>query len=469
TFKGFQSILAETNGRCFHSIFDRSIGSYITYFLGNSDDRGQSSTSLLWLELDLYLVELANIPSWIPLQNLECLKIRHGHLEQLWQSYSQAPLRLKELHLYGVVLAEIANSLGFMLNQLEKVVLNVTGIPIKVWSLLETLANLTSNLRSLVVRNAVCVGNLALNNIDETVSFRNEGSLVLMLFSIRGELALNNLGEFSMSNLEKIELSDQELVSNVIISGNYCPKLHSLRLDSMKNLIELNLKRVTTLKHLELWSCGKLSTVLGISSLSKLVTLDIDSCPEVQDLTCLAFLSCLEIITIDGCYKLKNITCIEQLEGLKRIHLSQADRAIQSCLHRLQRLPSEFTVVIERAINGATEALNANLFSDVIGAEAFNEIDVNENGEPVASLKTPHSLSAIIICTVIKRRDGKALEGYDPPVNSSDGLIPLKLHFSVNTHNRKQKKGEDSKESLLVIDEALSSIIGRRRVIVRHR
>ncbi|KAH9320249.1 hypothetical protein KI387_022018, partial [Taxus chinensis] len=96
-FMGFQNILSQTKGRSFYSIFDESMNSRITYFVGASGDSPETSTALLWLQLD-YLDRPhlpldasihPSIPSWIPLQNLQCLRINNGYFKRLWQSHVQ--------------------------------------------------------------------------------------------------------------------------------------------------------------------------------------------------------------------------------------------------------------------------------------------------------------------------------------------------------------------------------------------
>ncbi|XP_057829873.1 disease resistance protein Roq1 isoform X2 [Cryptomeria japonica] len=82
----FKKILATSKAqslRCLNSIFDRSIGSQILYFLGNRDDIYEAA--LLWLELDMNWRSHTSVPLWIPLQNLQHLKITRGHFKRLWQ------------------------------------------------------------------------------------------------------------------------------------------------------------------------------------------------------------------------------------------------------------------------------------------------------------------------------------------------------------------------------------------------
>ncbi|KAH9290013.1 hypothetical protein KI387_034130, partial [Taxus chinensis] len=91
--KGFAKILTETKSRCFHSMRDSSISSQIVYFLKKLNDCGASSIALLWLELerDRSCSEHESIPSWIPMQNLEGLRV-DGSLQKFW-----APERIEQV------------------------------------------------------------------------------------------------------------------------------------------------------------------------------------------------------------------------------------------------------------------------------------------------------------------------------------------------------------------------------------
>lgn len=95
--KGFKNILTQTKGRCFHSFFDKFLSAKITFFLGEPHDRAETAF-LLWLQLeypeylddrlddDLNSSTQPSVPSWIPLKNLQFLKISNGYFESLWQS-----------------------------------------------------------------------------------------------------------------------------------------------------------------------------------------------------------------------------------------------------------------------------------------------------------------------------------------------------------------------------------------------
>lgn len=98
---GLQTILAETNARCFHSILNERMPGIVTLFIGQSDTCVETSTYLLFVELDNDfnqldatrllklqhlrhdITEQPRIPSWTPFQNSRCLKIFGGWFKTL--------------------------------------------------------------------------------------------------------------------------------------------------------------------------------------------------------------------------------------------------------------------------------------------------------------------------------------------------------------------------------------------------
>lgn len=93
----FENIVAQTKGRCFHSYFDKSLNSQVKFFLGESADSVEMSSCLLLLHIwypylysgpnssNLNLSVQPGIPSWIPLQNMQFLRISNGYFKRLWQ------------------------------------------------------------------------------------------------------------------------------------------------------------------------------------------------------------------------------------------------------------------------------------------------------------------------------------------------------------------------------------------------
>ncbi|GLJ33300.1 hypothetical protein SUGI_0670000 [Cryptomeria japonica] len=353
--KPFQNIFMELNGRCFNCISDSF---QMTYFFGNSDDSVQTSSTLLSLELSMFKDKHLTIPSWLPLQNLQYLRIKGGCLERLWQSDSQAPSQLKELQLqYTSVEDQFPNSLGVW-KKLEDLVLFGMGrqgfeigqfIVIEGRSLSESLNNLT-NLRNLVLTHLSVSGELALNRSRDSPNFKS-----------------------SMDSLEKIGIRDVEALSKISISGQNCPRLNSLELRDIKHLIEVHF----TQNSVELGPCD----------------LAEEGCSEIKEL------SSLERIQINKCWQLQKITGIEKLRRLKYLYLSAGREAIWGCVEKLQRAP-ENVIVNGIAAEGAEKKLNAELFSDVIGNNAVVNITENSFKEAVVTLET-QSLSAGIICLVI--------------------------------------------------------------------
>ncbi|XP_057846810.1 disease resistance protein Roq1-like [Cryptomeria japonica] len=249
---GFKKILAKTNVRCLHSIFDESMDSQITFFLGQLDICGETSASLPWLQLKGNSTELPNIPSWICLQNLQCLKIKCGRLETLWKNSMQVPTHLKELVISRTSLKEFPDFLG------------IPG------------------------------------------SLENEGKFT----SVKAP----------MSSLEKLEISFENLVSKILISGIHYPSLESIKFHGMERLKEMNLTGVQTLKCLDLTNCRKLKRLTGISDLSNLVWLNISGCPDLEfEYLCLRAMECLQRITFDRNVKMKYF----ELDGCRSLETTE--------------------------------------------------------------------------------------------------------------------------------------------------
>ncbi|KAH9288682.1 hypothetical protein KI387_032799, partial [Taxus chinensis] len=369
---GFRKILAETDHRCFHSIEDMSISSRITYFIGITNDTANASSVLLWLELDIDAgsqSKLKGIPSWIPVEKLQGLRV-DGPLQGLWnpnlstkgfkkkqkwspnlqikgfrkrhqqspylqikrlQSHGQANFELKELVLtdYGS-LPKLSKLMG-QLNHLECLVV-------------------AQSLSATSARRGVVTEGMSLSR--SLTKLSNLTSLVLSFVSLSGELALSNTRDSThfesrtsscMNSLQTIDISYTGL-PKLSISGETCPRLRSLCQDSMEDLSEVDLKLVTTLNQLSLIYCYKLRTISGLSDVTELVTLSIEECWELETLPTLAHLRCLESITISRSHKLHGIVGIEELEGLKFLHLSGVSGGeLWNCIYALKRMPSDVT------------------------------------------------------------------------------------------------------------------------------
>ncbi|KAH9288834.1 hypothetical protein KI387_032951 [Taxus chinensis] len=361
--EGFQAILSKSNWRCFGSLKDKSMEAKITYFIGNTDDWVHSFASLIWLELHFIDHKHTNIPSWIPLENLQCLSIAGGHLERLWQSDVQEPSSMKEMYISSTILEEFPE-LSAMSNHLEKVVLNEEEIPVEWWSFLESLrANPTSLALS-------CSTN------DYLACFECSSSRVTLRgLLFKGIVALNNRGQSPavkspMSSLQKLEFVGQDFVTKVLISGYHYPTLEFLHLRSMINLTEVDLNMLTTVKSLKLTDCLNLKCVSGICDLTNLVVLEISGCSELEKLPCLFHLNCLESVKINKCMKLKclqldgcknlNSTCLEFMENLIGVDFKTVTTVKTLMFNHCKNLKSvsglcDLTNLVKLKIDGCSE------------------------------------------------------------------------------------------------------------------
>ncbi|GLJ05877.1 hypothetical protein SUGI_0027090 [Cryptomeria japonica] len=296
--KGFKNILTETKDkkiRCFNSIFDLSMKCQITYFLGNSDDRDLALTDLLWIELQVNGLEWTSIPSWIPLENLQCLRIIGGHLQRLWQKDDQVPFELKELLLHRTSSAEFPNELR-KLHNLEKLVLqgSFTNLPvIDGKSLSETLGKL-GNLKSLVLVNCELNGDLTLSSSGYPESEYKTGIC---------------------NKLKTVGIHDEDLSSEVL---DHWPRLKCIVLDSLKNLSKVHLWLVKPLNRLKFKNCRRLKSVSGKLDQGKHTQLIISNCPRLQKLP-RQLVSYLNSIEVD---RLISFNANKDLKGIDYLHLS---------------------------------------------------------------------------------------------------------------------------------------------------
>ncbi|GLJ38998.1 hypothetical protein SUGI_0794950 [Cryptomeria japonica] len=173
----------------------------------------------------------------------------------------------------------------------------------------------------------------------------NLQTLRLKYFKVEGEFALSNRGEttddrFRMRSLEAITLCSA-LETKVSISGHFCPALKSLKLCSMKDLIEVDLTGLNTLECLVMLKCGQLRKVLA-NDLPELETFRIKLCRSIRELPNFGRVSSLKRIYISHCWNLQDISAIEGLKGLKRIWIAycpelKSIKAIEQ-LKRLKRI-----------------------------------------------------------------------------------------------------------------------------------
>ncbi|KAH9288613.1 hypothetical protein KI387_032730, partial [Taxus chinensis] len=272
-----------------------------------------------------FLKSLVSNSSWIPPPILQSLMSTiRGIEKRLFQSDAEVPFELKELLLETIILRELPNTLG-MLNHLEKLVLkgrysdiSNSNFLIEGRSFSESLRKLRS-LRSLTLWDFCLSGELALSDSRDSTSFQT--SL-----------------DRSMSCLQTIHIRGVKLTSMLSIDGEHCPSLEYLRLDSMENLVEVNLSPVTTLNSFKLVFCKKLKTISGNFDLGNLEKLSIKECAELEEVPNLSRLDSLQHFSIDGCQKLQSIEGIEELKGLKYLYLSigNGGAGVWSCVQRLK-------------------------------------------------------------------------------------------------------------------------------------
>ncbi|XP_057855875.2 disease resistance protein RPV1 [Cryptomeria japonica] len=335
--KGFQYILAESKGRCFNSIFDMSMRSQITYFLGESDRGAERSTSLLWLQLDMTSSEECDdIPAWIPLQNLQCLRISKGYLKRLCQSNVQVPSRLKELQICQTVLEQFPDFLGVS-NNLETVVLDAEHMQIEAWSLLQ---RLRVNLHSLDIRSSRLKGMLTSNDDEKQSTFK---SLFIRDFNLSSELVLNNqwLTSTGLSGLENLQIGSQKFVTKILLTGICCPNLKFLKIYDIENLIEMDLRGTWTLNFLEITNCENFKRLLIASDVTNLVVVNISHCPELEESN--LNVSCLAKMTIKNCWK--KVARIGEGGNLVELKISECSRLQEFGFAPLSSLELQLIIV----------------------------------------------------------------------------------------------------------------------------
>ncbi|GLJ33693.1 hypothetical protein SUGI_0677200 [Cryptomeria japonica] len=370
--KGFKKILTQTKGRCFHSIFDKFLNSKITFFLGEPDDRAKRSSFLLWLHVeypeylddgldnDLNSSTEPSIPFWIPLQNLQFLKISNGYFERLWQRDVQAPLQLKALEIHGTFLERFPDFFG-ILTDWEK---DDKQMVIEGWPLL---GSLSTDLQA-----------LDLNDVGKSVTVKTP-----------------------LSFLEDLVICDQENIIEIIINGNYFPNLQSFNLSGMKNLIELKLTRIETLNCLNVTNCKDLKRLSGTSGLTNLVELNIRACLEIEELS-LGHLGCLERITIVYCKNLNSVSGISDLIKLVELKIFLCRKLqLELCLvdlNCLKRITLDESVKLEcLELNGCKSLKTVSGMYNLKKLQLVNILDCPELEELSLVFLGARSLQRITI------------------------------------------------------------------------
>ncbi|XP_059074135.1 disease resistance protein RPP2B-like [Cryptomeria japonica] len=210
--KGFQHILTETKGRCFHSFVDLSLGRKITYFIGGLNDSVETDLLLLDIDNRHYLGgELECILSWIPLRKLHILSVNNA--KDLWSNFqkqlqtnTQASFELKVLKIwYSPSLKKLPDLIA-MFHHLEELYIGSSFHKTDLASFAQSLIQL-SNLRSLSLENAY------------GVSFGG----ILDLSKGRDSTNLVSSTSNRMNSLETIYFHKLHNISKLLISGEIIP------------------------------------------------------------------------------------------------------------------------------------------------------------------------------------------------------------------------------------------------------
>eukprot|EP01018_Ginkgo_biloba_P013544 Gb_18730 [translate_table: standard] len=236
-----------------------------------------------------------------------------------------------------------------------------------------------------------------------------------------GSCPLSTDSNFSIHKLKHLSLVRTK-ISKISIPENDCPNLETLDLSYNEFLTDVE-TLPTTLVDMTLRECRSLKRISGISSLQKLQKLDIRQCCELKELSSLPqlrvlkaddcwelqsiegprILSFLERLEADCCWKLQNIPGLESLERLKYLKLSADNKAIWSCMHGVQRLPS--TMILSGRAEPEVEAAFKGLsFPDLTVVEALGarQCDHIHYWALDVPLEEVSSWSAVIICFVVR-------------------------------------------------------------------
>ncbi|GLJ33149.1 hypothetical protein SUGI_0667170 [Cryptomeria japonica] len=160
------------------------------------------------------------------------------------------------------------------------------------------------------------------------------------------------------------ELAVQTLQDKCLLEITDDDEFEMLNVRSMESLKEMDLDKLQRLNTLEVYKCPKLETISSLSSAAGL---------EVR----YKRLCSLERIDIRECRQLQSIEGLEELQALKCLVFQvpeYGDPSVWNCISGLRRLPSEYAVLMGKAVPKAKRNLNADLFSGVIDAQAVAEL-----------------------------------------------------------------------------------------------
>ncbi|XP_059065955.1 disease resistance protein RPP2B [Cryptomeria japonica] len=406
-FEGIQDTHPDSVGKSFRCFTHDLIGAdalNITYFLGSS----KTSTSLQCLQLHSTQEEFSSIPEWIPLQNLHALSLQGVLPTILWQRDAQVSLKLKELYcnFYPLTfpdfnhdvlmthLNELVSSFR-MLKHLENLHLEIDEFDSVLnieWNLLLKSVRELTNLKTLKLALFAAVeGEIAFSNRGETTDdrfcMRSFEAISLCKVgntrkvSIHGQFCptLKSLKLCSMTDLSEVDLTGVITLECLVlfdckkltkVLSNYMPELEMVHIKLCLTMTELpnfghvsclkriyisrcrdlqdisSIERLKGLKRIWIFVCPKLKSIKAIEQLKGLRRIWIEKCPQLEGVICFKEMKELKRIFIGGCPKLQNIRGIEELKGQKEMLIAVCP--IISVVERLQRLPSELTILAGR-------------------------------------------------------------------------------------------------------------------------
>ncbi|XP_057825460.2 disease resistance protein Roq1 [Cryptomeria japonica] len=391
--KEFQQILTETKGRCFHSFWDFSLGSNITYFIGSLNDSVE--TALLWLDIDAdhYLdKELKCIPSWIPLRKPHKLSVKR--VRDLWSSFqkqlqtnTQASFELKVLKIcYSPSLKKLPDLIA-MFHHLEELYIGHSLEKTDLTSFVHSLKQL-SNLRSLSLEDAY------------GVSF----SGILDLSKGRDSTNLLSSTSSRMNSLETIEFHNLHNISKLLISGEICPRLQSFKVRHMGNLKEVHLEQLERLNTFDMWQCRDLVRISGLSSITGLQSLKVWSCPKLKTISGLSSPTGVQMLVqmLDfrfGDLKIRMSSAAERRwGGREEINVREDGYAwVRNCLQELWTLDRGYAAITGMAVDTALFKLNEKLFSEVIDSQTVIEIEKGEYSLEMKSSWSKFCIYALLV------------------------------------------------------------------------
>ncbi|GLJ34639.1 hypothetical protein SUGI_0696680 [Cryptomeria japonica] len=305
--KGFENIIAQTKGRCFHSFFDKSLNSEVKFFLGNHNTRVRAYSQEFLHGFHFKICSL---------------RISNGYFKRLWQDDAEAPSELKNLEIYGTFLEEYPNFLGVLTHVEKKVQQEVEKEVVKEVNEGHDL----SKLKSLIVKTCTRFSRSVL-----TTSARESPSFKVPL----NDGTESTTVKVPLSMVEDLVIKEQENIRRIGVDGSYCPSLQSLELSSVRNLIEMQLTRVETLNCLNVSECEHLKILSVTSDLTELKDLTISECPMLEE-TNLGHLSCLQKIIIENCNI--NVSGIFNFKMLVELNITRCPRLHELCLAHLSCL-----------------------------------------------------------------------------------------------------------------------------------